>query len=73
MVTVFNYIIDFLKEDKGLRKEMHCIYKWCKKRNMTDNAAIVAACVVEVIKSAAAIAITAVVSTLMLIAVLLMV
>lgn len=73
MAVLVNYISELLKEDKGLRKEMNRIYKWCKKHHMTDNTSVIIACIAEVLKYAIAIAITAVVSLSMLIAVLLMV
>ena len=72
MVTVFEYIIDFLKEDKALREEMHHIYKWCKRRNMTDNAAVITACILEVSKCTAAIVATAITAFSMLVSLLIM-
>ena len=72
MAVLVNYISELIKENKSLRKEMNCIYAWCKRRRMNDNAAVITACVVEVTKYVLAIAITAAVSTLMLIAILIM-
>lgn len=72
MERVLNYIIDFLKEDKDLREEMHRVYKWCKRRNMRDNTAVITACILEVSKCTAAIVATAITAFSMLVSLLIM-